>query len=189
MEELIPWLYLKGISAGDFSEALTAIVGKDTKGFGRPVIGKPKAKWKDEFEEWRVRDLSSKRYVYCWVDGIYRNVRMDEKQCLLVMMGATPEGTKELIAIEGGCRESGQSWKELPSSLQSGGLSTSPELFIGDGALGFRSALSEVYPESGRQRCRVHKTANIPNKMPKSTQAKARKRIRDRYKGKCNKGL
>ncbi len=110
LEELIPWLYLKGISAGDFSEALSAIIGKDSTGFSQAVVSRLKAKRKNEFDHWRQRDLSDKRYVYCWVDGIYCTARMDDKQCLLVVMGATPEGKKELIAIEGGYRESKQSW-------------------------------------------------------------------------------
>ena len=178
---MIPWLYLKGVSAGDFSEALTAIVGKDTKGFGQPVVSRLKAKWKEEFEIWGKRDLSKKRYVYCWVDGIHCNVRMDDRQCILVVMGATKSGKKELVAIEGGYRESKQSWRELLLKLKSRGLTTSPELFVGDGALGFWAAVAEVYPDSKFQRCWVHKTANILNRLPKSLQPKAKQRIHDIY--------
>ena len=181
LEELIPWLYLKGVSAGDFSEALTAIIGKEAKGFSQPVVSRLKARWKQEFDTWCKRDLSGKRYVYCWVDGIHCNVRMDDKQCILVVMGATPEGKKELISVEGGYRESKQSWRELLLKLQSRGLIASPELFIGDGALGFWSAVSEVFPKNKWQRCWVHKTANILNKMSKSVQPKAKSRIHDIY--------
>lgn len=181
LEELIPWLYLKGVSAGDFSDALSALVGKNAKGFNQPVVSRLKAKWKDEYNAWCQRDLSKKHYIYCWVDGIHCNVRMDDKQCILVIMGATANGKKELIAVEGGYRESQQSWRELLYKLQSQGLQTSPELFIGDGALGFWSAVSEVYPDSRWQRCWVHKTVNVLNKLPKSIQAKAKKRIHDIY--------
>lgn len=181
LEELIPWLYLKGISAGDFSEALSALVGKNAKGFSQPVVSKLKAKWKEEYDTWCQRDLSKKHYVYCWVDGIYCNVRMDDRQCILVIMGATASGKKELIAVEGGYRESKQSWRELLLELKSQGLQRSPELFVGDGALGFWSAVSEIFPDSRWQRCWVHKTANVLNKLPKSVQPKAKKRIHDIY--------
>ena len=181
LEELIPWLYLKGISAGDFSEALSAIIGKDSTGFSQAVVSRLKAKRKNEFDHWRQRDLSDKRYVYCWVDGIYCTARMDDKQCLLVVMGATPEGKKELIAIEGGYRESKQSWRELLLKLKHQGLQTSPELFIGDGALGFWSAVAEVFSDSRNQRCWVHKTADVLNKLPKNIQPKAKQRIHDIY--------
>ena len=181
LEELIPWLYLKGISTGDFSEALSAIIGKDSTGFSQAVVSRLKAKRKNEFDHWRQRDLSDKRYVYCWVDGIYCTARMDDKQCLLVVMGATPEGKKELIAIEGGYRESKQSWRELLLKLKHQGLQTSPELLIGDGALGFWSAVAEVFSDSRNQRCWVHKTANVLNKLPKNIQPKAKQRIHDIY--------
>jgi transposase-like protein len=181
LEELIPWLYLKGVSAGDFGDALSALVGKDAKGFSQPVVSRLKVKWKDEYEIWCQRDLSHKHYVYCWVDGIHCNVRMDDKQCILVVMGATATGKKELIAVEGGYRESKQSWRELLLKLKSQGLQKSPELFIGDGALGFWSAVSEVFPDSRWQRCWVHKTANVLNKLPKCIQPKAKKKIHDIY--------
>ena len=179
IEEFIPWLYLKGISAGDFSEVLASLVGVDAKGFSQPVVSKLKHKWKQEHEAWSKRDLSKKRYTYIWVDGIYCNVRMDDKQCLLVVMGATKSGKKELIAVEGGYRESCQSWRELLLSLKERGLNTEPEIAIGDGALGFWKAVSEVFSNTRWQRCWVHKTANILNKLPKSSQLKAKGKIHE----------
>ncbi len=179
LEELIPWLYLKGISAGDMEEALAALVGKDAKGFSQPVVSRLKSKWKNEYESWRKRSLFGKRYVYIWADGIYSNVRMGDRQCLLVVIGATADGVKELLAIEGGYRESELSWKELMLDLQHRGLDVAPELAIGDGSLGFWKALSEIFPETKQQRCWVHKTANILNKMPKRAQAKAKTKIHD----------
>jgi len=179
IEEFIPWLYLKGISAGDFSEVLASLVGADAKGFSQPVVSKLKYKWKQEHEAWSKRDLSKKRYTYIWVDGIYCNVRMDDKQCLLVVMGATVSGKKELIAVEGGYRESSQSWREVLLSLKERGLKTEPEVAIGDGALGFWKAVGEVFSETRWQRCWVHKTANVLNKLPKSSQAKAKSKIHE----------
>ena len=177
MEQLIPWLYLKGISTGDFSDALVALVGKDAPGLSAPTISRLKAVWQQEFQQWQKRSLSEKRYVYIWADGIYCNVRMDDKQCLLVIMGATADGVKELVAIEGGFRESELSWKQLLLDLKSRGLTTAPQLAIGDGALGFWKALSKVYDRTRWQRCWVHKTANILNSLPKSLQSKAKSKL------------
>ena len=177
MEQLIPWLYLKGVSTGDFSEALAALVGKDAPGLSAPTISRLKAVWQQEFQQWQKRSLSEKHYVYFWADGIYCNVRMDDKQCLLVIMGATADGVKELVAIEGGFRESELSWKHLLLDLKSRGLTTAPQLAIGDGALGFWKALSKVYDRTRWQRCWVHKTANILNKLPKSLQSKAKSQL------------
>ena len=177
LEELIPWLYLKGISTGDFSEALIALVGKDAKGFSPNVISRLKAKWQNEYEEWQKRDLSDKRYIYVWVDGIYCNVRMDDKQCLLVMIGVTEEGNKELLALEGGYRESEISWKEILLDIKSRGLFNAPFLAVGDGSLGFWNAIAKVYPKTNWQRCWVHKTANVLNKLPKSLQSQAKKKL------------
>ena len=178
MEELIPWLYLKGISTGDFSEALAALVGKDAPGLSASTISRLKEGWQDEFEGWQKRDLSHKRYAYMWADGIYCNIRMEEKQCLLVIVGATKDGKKEVIAIEGGFRESELSWTEVLVDLKHRGLVEAPELAIGDGALGFWKALAKVYDNTRWQRCWVHKTANVFNKLPKSIQAKAKKKLR-----------
>jgi transposase-like protein len=177
MEELIPWLYLKGVSTGDFSDALAALVGPDAPGLSSATISRSKAVWQKELDQWQRRDLAGKRYVYFWADGIYCNVRMDDKQCLLVIIGATEDGCKELVAIEGGFRESELSWKQLLLDLKRRGLENGPQLAIGDGALGFWKALRQVYDDARWQRCWVHKTANVLNKLPKSLQAKAKAKL------------
>lgn len=177
MEELIPWLYLKGVSTGDFSDALAALVGPEAPGLSSATISRLKTVWQKDLDQWQRRDLTGKRYVYFWVDGIYCNVRMDDKQCLLVIIGATEDGCKELVAIEGGFRESELSWKQLLLDLKSRGLENGPQLAIGDGALGFWKALPQVYDDTRWQRCWVHKTANVLNKMPKSLQAKAKAKL------------
>lgn len=177
IESLIPWLYLKGISTGDFTESLSSLVGKDAPGLSSSTIGRLKSIWQHEYDQWLKRDLSHKRYVYVWADGIYCNVRMDDKQCLLVIIGATHDGRKELIALEGGYRESEHSWLSILVDLKRRGLREAPELAIGDGALGFFKALSKVYDKTRWQRCWVHKTVNILNKLPKSIQAKAKQTI------------
>jgi putative transposase len=177
MEELIPWLYLKGISTGDFSEALAALVGKDAPGLSAPTISRLKTIWQDDLKQWQKRDLSNKRFVYIWADGIYCNVSMEERQCLLVIIGATKNGKKELLALESGFRESELSWAELLLNLKRRGLKEGPELAVGDGALGFWKALAKVYDNTRWQRCWVHKTANVLNKLPKSIQAKAKEKL------------
>jgi len=159
------------------AEALEALIGKDAKGFSQPVVSKLKRKWKGEYDSWKKRDLSKKKYVYLWVDGIYANVRMDDRQCILVVIGATEEGKKELLAVEGGYRESTQSWREVLLDLKHRGLTREPELAIGDGALGFWKAIAEIFPKTQNQRCWVHKTANILNKLPKGAQPTAKKHI------------
>ena len=174
MEQLLPWLYLKGVSTGDFSDALAALVGKDAPGLSAPTIGRLKTVWQQEYEQWQKRSLSGKRYVYFWADGVYCNVRMDDKHCLLVIVGATVDGEKELVAIEGGFRESELSWSQLLLDLKSRGVTNGPQLAIGDGALGFWKAMDKVFPDARCQRCWVHKTANILNKLPKSLQPKAK---------------
>ena len=177
MEELIPWLYLKGVSTGDFSEALAALVGKDAPGLSASTISRLKSVWQQDLELWQKRDLTGKRYAYIWADGIYCNVRMEERQCLLVIVGATKDGKKELLALESGFRESELSWAEVLVDLKHRGLTQSPELAVGDGALGFWRALAKVYDNTRWQRCWVHKTANVLNKLPKSLQAKAKKKL------------
>lgn len=183
IEELIPWLYLKGISTGDFAEALQALVGERAKGLSANVVVRLKDQWAEEYEQWSRRDLSGKRYVYVWADGIHAKVRLEDdankKQCMLVLMGATADGKKELIAILDGYRESKQSWRELLLDLKHRGLAAAPKLAVGDGALGFWAALREIFPETGEQRCWVHKTANVLNKMPKSVQPKAKSHLHE----------
>ena len=179
MEQLIPWLYLKGISTGDFTDALASLVGRDAKGLSPATVSRLKSAWEGEYDQWQKRDLSHKRYVYFWADGIYCNVRMDDKQCLLVIVGATKDGTKELVALEGGFRESELSWTQLLLDLQSRGLKKGPKLAIGDGGLGLWKAMSKVYPETLWQRCWVHKTANILNKLPKSLQPGAKRKLHE----------
>ena len=178
IEELIPWLYLKGISTGDFGEALQTLVGEKAKGLSANVVVRLKEQWADEYDEWMKRDLSEKQYVYVWADGIHVKVRLEDdankKQCLLVLMGATADGKKELIAVLDGYRESEQSWSELLLDLMHRGLTTPPKIAVGDGALGFWAALRKVFPETKEQRCWVHKTANVLNNMPKSVQPKAK---------------
>lgn len=177
MEELIPWLYLKGVSTGDFSDALAALVGKEAPGLSPATVSRLKTIWQQELNLWQKRDLSDKQYVYFWADGIYCNVRMDDRQCLLVVIGATKDGVKELVALEGGFRESELSWTQLLLDLKGRGLENGPELAVGDGALGFWKALSQVYGNVRWQRCWVHKTANVLNKLPKSLQAKAKAKL------------
>jgi len=178
IEELIPWLYLKGISSGDFSEALQALVGPSAAGLSANVVVRLKEKWTAEYEAWRKRDLSGEQFVYIWADGIHTNVRLEDeansRQCLLVLMGATADGQKHLIAVTDGYRESKQSWMELLLDLKHRGLTIDPKLAVGDGALGFWAALREVFPATREQRCWVHKTANVLNKLPRSIQPKAK---------------
>jgi len=178
IEDLIPWLYLKGVSTGDFSEALQALVGPQAKGLSATTITRLKSVWQTDHETWSRRSLADARYVYWWADGVYFNVRLEspgnQRQCMLVLMGATAEGKKELIAISDGYRESEDSWCELLLDLKHRGLELGSQLAVGDGALGFWKALAKVFPETRQQRCWVHKTANVLNKMPKSIQAKAK---------------
>ena len=178
IDELIPWLYLKGISTGEFAEALQALLGEDAKGLSPNVIVRLKEHWSSEYEEWSRRNLIQKEYVYFWADGIHTKVRLEvpenEKQCMLVLMGATADGKKELIAVVEGYRESDQSWYELLIDLKQRGLKIAPKLATADGALGFWAALRKVYPKTREQRCWMHKTGNILNYMPKSVQPKAK---------------
>lgn len=174
IEDLIPWLYLKGLSTGDYSEALGSLLGEQAKGLSANTVSRLKSLWLEEHQSWQQQDLSQKRYVYWWADGIYSQVRMDDRLCLLVIIGVTEHGQKELVAVSDGYRESSASWEELLTSLRQRGLTHSPKLSAGDGALGFWNALSKVYPDSRHQRCWVHKTANILNKLPKSLQPKVK---------------
>jgi transposase-like protein len=180
LEVLIPILYLKGISTGDFGEALIALLGKDAGGLSASTIARLKDAWSEEHARWTKRDLSTKRYVYFWVDGIHVQARLeDAAQCLLVIIGATPEGKKELVGLIDGVRESAQSWRELLLDLKRRGLAAAPELAVADGALGFWQAIEEVWPKTRGQRCWVHKTANVLNKLPKSQQPKAKRALQE----------
>ena len=180
VEEVLPWLYLKGISTGDFQEALHALLGIEGKGLSASTISRLKGIWEQEHETWNRRSLKNKRYVYIWADGVYFNIRSDDaRQCILVIIGVTEQGRKEFIAIEDGYRESEQSWSELLLRIKAQGLSHSPKLAIGDGALGFWKALSKVFPKTKHQRCWVHKTANVLNKLPKAVQPKAKQALHE----------
>ena len=180
IEELIPWLYLKGISTGDFSEALAALLGPDAPGLSAATVSRLKEVWKGDLEAWQRRDLSGKRYVYFWVDGVYFQARLEQaKQCFLVIIGADEAGNKELVGLWDGFRESEQSWMELLLDLKSRGLEVGPKLAVGDGALGFWNALRKGYGQTRQQRCWVHKTANVLNKLPKSLQQQAKQRLHE----------
>lgn len=175
LEELIPWLYLKGVSTGDFSEALGGLLGPDAAGLSASTIVRLKEVWQKEHQEWTQRDLSQKRYVYIWVDGIHFNIRLTkDRQCILVVMGATADGKKELLAVHDGTRESELSWKEVLLDLKHRGMTFEPKIAVGDGALGFWSALPKVWSTTAAQRCWCHKTANVLNKLPKSIQPSAK---------------
>ena len=178
IEELIPWLYLKGVSTGDFSEALAALLGPDAPGLSASTVTRLKGVWETEYQAWNQRSLKDKRYVYVWADGVYFNIRLEEdRQCILVLMGATVEGKKELIAIADGFRESEQSWKALLLDCQARGLVIDPTLAIGDGALGFWKAVRQIWTTTREQRCWVHKTANVLDKLPKSQQPRAKEML------------
>ena len=178
--ELLPWLYLKGISTGDFSEALAALLGPDAPGLSATTITRLKVDWWDDYEHWSKRDLSARRYVYLWADGVYFTPRMDEdRQCMLVIIGADEWGNKDVLGLIDGFRESTQSWREMLLDLKRRGLEVAPKLAVGDGAMGFWAALHEVYGKTRVQRCWVHKTANVLNAMPKSVQPKAKAHLKD----------
>jgi putative transposase len=180
IEELIPWLYLKGISTGGFHEALQALLGPDCPGLSATTITRLKSVWEDEYEQWSKQSLAGKEYVYVWADGIHTKIRLEEdKQCILVLMGATKDGKKELIAMTDGHRESAQSWSELLLDVRRRGLTVDPKLAVGDGALGFWKAVAEVYPTTKEQRCWVHKAANVLDKLPKNKQPKAKSMIHE----------
>ncbi len=183
VEELLPWLYLKGVSTGQFEEALAALLGSDAPGLSASTVRRLVSSWQQEHESWQRRDLGTRRYVYLWADGVYFTPRLDhDRQCMLVLIGADADGRKELLAIEDGYRESTQSWRELLLRVRDeNGLTAAPELATGDGALGFWKALHEVWPKTRQQRCWVHKTANVLNALPKSVHGKARKDLHAIY--------
>jgi transposase-like protein len=182
VDALIPALYLRGISTGDFTEALEAILGPNAAGLSAANIVRLKEGWEGEYAAWAARALSAKRYVYWWADGIYFNVRLeDQRRCILVLMGALADGTKELVAVLDGERESKLSWLDLLRSLKAQGLKEGPALAVGDGALGFWAAMAEEYPATREQRCWVHKTANVLDKLPKTLQPRAKDQIHQMY--------
>ena len=180
LDALLPVLYLRGISTGDFQEALAALLGRDAPNLSSSVIGRLKEEWQAEYDRWQRRDLSARRYVYIWADGVYLQARMeDAAACMLVVVGATPEGKKELVGFQVGVRESSQSWRELLVDLKARGLAAAPEIAVGDGAMGFWKALDEIFPATRHQRCWVHKVANALNKVPKSVQPNMKTDLRE----------
>jgi len=182
VEEVLPWLYLKGVSSGDFAEALASLLGDHTQGLSASSIGRLKTRWNEELQQWQGRSLQGKRYVYLWADGVYFNIRsQDERQCILTLIGVTDTGDKELLGLEAGLRESELSWKPLLLRLQDQGLEVAPQLAVGDGALGFWKALAQVFPTTKPQRCWVHKTANVLNYLPKAQQAQAKSALHQIY--------
>ena len=180
LDVLLPGLYLRGVSTGDFQEVLTALLGKEAPNLSPSVIGRLKSDWEDDYRRWQARDLSARRYVYVWADGVYLQARMEpQAECMLVLIGATPEGRKELLGLQTGMRESGQSWKELLVDLKARGLSIAPDIAVGDGALGFWKALEEAFPSTRHQRCWQHKSLNVLDKLPKSVQPNAHRDLRE----------
>ena len=180
LDALLPILYLRGVSMGDFQEALGALLGKDAPNLSPSAIARLRGEWEADHARWQRRDLSARRYVYVWADGVYLQARMEpQAECMLVLIGATPEGKKELLGFQVGVRESAQSWRELLVDLKARGLAIAPELATGDGALGFWKALEEVFPATRHQRCWVHKTSNVLNKLPKSVQPAAKRDLRE----------
>ena len=180
LDALLPVLYLRGVSTGDFQEALGALLGADAPNLSPSVIGRLKESWQDEYERWQRRDLSARRYVYVWADGVYLQARMEPAaECMLVLIGATPEGKKELVGFQVGVRESAQSWRELLVDLKARGLAAAPEIAVGDGAMGFWRALDEVFPGTRHQRCWQHKAANVLNKVPRSVQPGMKAALRE----------
>ena len=180
LDALLPVLYLRGVSMGDFQEALGALLGKEAPNLSPSVVARLRNEWEADYTRWQRRDLSARRYVYVWADGIYLQARMEpQAECMLVLIGATPEGKKELLGFQVGQRESAQSWRELLVDLKARGLVIAPELATGDGALGFWKALDAVSPTTRHQRCTVHKTVNIMDKLPKSVQPAARIDLRE----------
>jgi len=180
LDALLPVLYLRGISTGDFQEALAAILGKDAPNLSPSVISRLTGEWQQEYDRWQRRDLAARRYVYIWADGVYLQARMEpQAECILVILGATPEGKKEVVGFQVGVRESAQSWRELLVDIKARGLAVPPEIAVGDGAMGFWKALDEVFPGTRHQRCWVHKTANVLNKFPKSMQPAVKTDLRE----------
>ena len=189
LDALLPVLYLRGISTGDFREALAALLGKGAANLSPAAITRLVAGWQADYASWLKRDLSARRYVYVWADGVYLQARMEANaECMLVVIGATPEGKKELVGFQTGVRESAQSWRELLLDIKQRGLEIAPDLAIGKpalakagGALGFWKAIDEVFPGTRHQRCWVHKTANVLNKVALAVQVNMKADLREIY--------
>jgi len=182
LDALLPILYLRGISTSDFQEALAALLGKDAPNLSPAVITRLTAEWQAEYDAWQKRDLTARRYVYVWADGVYLQARMEANaECMLVLIGATPEGKKELVGFQTGVRESAQSWRELLIDIKRRGLEIAPDLAVGDGALGFWKAIEEIFPSTRHQRCWVHKTMNVLNKVALSVQVNMKADLREIY--------
>jgi putative transposase len=180
LDALLPVLYLRGVSTGDFQDALAALLGCDAPNLSPSVIARLTTEWQAEYVRWQRRDLSARRYVYVWADGVYLQARMEEHaECMLVLIGATPEGRKELVGFQVGVRESAQSWRELLIEVKRRGLAIAPEIAVGDGALGFWKALDEIYPGTRHQRCWLHKIGNVLNKVVKSVQPAMKADLRE----------
>jgi putative transposase len=180
LDALLPVLYLRGVSTGDFQEALAALLGKDAPNLSPSVVTRLTATWAEEYARWQARDLSARRYVYVWADGVYLQARMEEQaECMLVLIGATPEGKTELVGFQVGVCESAQSWRELLIEVKRRGLAIAPEIAVGDGALGFWRAIDEAFPGTRHQRCWLPKTANVLNKVPRSVQRTMKADLRE----------
>ncbi len=179
VEEFIPWLYLKGVSTGEIQPALEALLGEGACGLSAGTVSRLKQRWEQDYDRWRKRDLSKRRYVYIWADGVYSNVRMDDRLCLLVIVGSDDTGRKEVLAVVDGYRESEASWLEVIEQLESQGMVIPPKLAVGDGALGFWKAAAKKWPSTETQRCWVHQTANVLNKVPRAIQAKLKEALHD----------
>ena len=177
--EVLPLLYLHGLSSGDFVPALEGFFGTEA-GLSASTVTRLTEQWQIERERFMSRDLSKRDYIYVWVDGIHTGVRLgsDDRLCSLVMIGARLDGTKELVAIADGYRESTESWAELLRDLKKRGM-RAPELAVGDGALGFWSAIRDVFPKTRRGRDWVHKTSNVLDAMPKSVHGRAKAAIKE----------
>lgn len=187
IEEFLPWLYLKGISTGDFTETLKHLLGPDATGLSSATISRLKQEWEQDYLDWGLRDLSNKRYVYVWADGVYSHVRMDDRLCLLVIIGSDEAGRKELLALSDGYRESEASWTEVLMDLKQRGLKAAPKLAVGDGALGFWKAVAKCWPDTDQQRCWVHKTANVLEKLPKAMQPKVKEALHNIWQAETRK--
>ena len=183
LEAVIPWWYLKGVSTNDFDEALKGLFGESVKGLSPATIARLKQTWGAAYAKWRQQDWRGHEFVYLWADGIYVNVRAQARRCLLVLSGCDAHGNKHFLAIEEGFRESTESCKALLLSVRDRGIEVAPKLAVGDGAMGFWAALAEVFPTTGAQRCWVHKTVNVLDKLPKTLHAQVKSALHENLAG------